>query len=492
MRYLVKLSVFGLLLTSTTFLYSEKEDRPNILWIIAEDMSQDLGCYGNELVHTPNIDGLASRGMRFKNVFTTGPACSPSRTALATGVYQTTLGAYHMRYREDLMPHLPEGILTLPEMMRVYGYSSGNIHGICGTGTGKDDWLFKTSRKIWDTQSWEELVQNQPFFGMINMSHSHRPFARDSKAKVDEEKVNVPPYYPNHPVARNDWAGYLEDVNRADELVGEILDKLEEDKVAGNTIVVFLSDHGRPMIRAKNWLYDSGTQIPLVIYYPDSVEKPAGFVVGAENTDLISAVDLVAETLLAAGGEIPGWMQGQSFLRGNSSLREAVYTAVDRIGNIDTRSRAVRTQKFKYIRNYKIPGSINEAATAYRRAMHPIYHLLEIMGEKRLLTSVQARNLKPMAPEELYDIEDDPFETINLVGNEKYQGVLEELQQSLADWIESSDDRGFEEESPAITEYFSNYGKTTTKDLKKYGATTTDKLLDDYERMRKYVGSYFE
>ena len=292
MRNIVKLSVCVLLLASTVFLYTEKGDRPNIIWIIAEDMLQDLGCYGNELVHIPNIDGLASRGMLFKNVFTTGPACSPSRTALATGFYQTTLGAYHMRYGEDLMPHFPEGVLTLSEMMRDDGYSTGDIRGICGTGTGKDDCLFKTYLKTWDTRAWEEPVQKQPFFGMVNMSHSHRPFARDSKAKVDEEKVNVPPYYPNHQVARNDWAGYLEDVKRADELVGEILGKLEEDKVAGSTIVVFLSDHGRPMIRAKNWLYDSGTQIPFVIYYPDSVEKPAGFVVGVENNPLISAVDI--------------------------------------------------------------------------------------------------------------------------------------------------------------------------------------------------------
>ncbi len=492
MRALFRRLILGILISATGFLYSKAGDKPNILWIIAEDMSQDLGCYGNEFVHTPNIDRLASRGMKFKNVFTTGPACSPSRTALATGVYQTTLGAYHMRYSEELMPQLPEGIRTLPEMLREKGYFTGNISNISGTGTGKDDWLFKTSRKIWDTQSWEELVQNEPFYGLVNMSHSHRPFARDSHTKVDEDDVEIPPYYPNHPVSRKDWAGYLEDVNRADELVGGILEKLESDGLEENTIVVFLSDHGRPMIRAKNWLYDSGTQVPLVIYYPDSVEKPARFKVGTENRDLISGVDLVAETLLAAGGEIPEWMQGRSFLREASEPREAVYTAVDRIGNIDTRSRAVRTHRFKYVRNYKIPGSINESTTAYRRAMHPIYHLLNIMGEKGLLTLDQARLLEPMTAEELYDLESDPYEMTNLIGDPEYVAQHKSLEAMLSTWIESSGDRGFEEEDPAIAAYFNSYGQTTTKDLEKYGATTTNKLQEDFKRMRAYVQSHFE
>ncbi len=492
MRALIGLSILGFLFGSTAFLYSKAGDRPNILWIIAEDMSQDLGCYGNEFVHTPNIDRLAARGMRFKNVFTTGPACSPSRTALATGVYQTTLGAYHMRYSEELMPRLPERIRTLPEMLRENGYFTGNIFNVSGTGTGKDDWLFKTSRKIWDTQSWEELVENEPFYGLVNMSHSHRPFARDSEMKVEEEGVEIPPYYPNHPVSRKDWAGYLEDVNRADELVGAILEKLESDGLEDNTIVVFLSDHGRPMIRAKNWLYDSGTQVPLVIYYPDNVEKPSRFKAGTENRDLISGVDLVAETILAAGGRIPEWMQGRSFLREKSEPRKAVFTAVDRIGNINTRSRSVRTHHFKYIRNYKIPGSINESTTAYRRAMHPMYHLLQIMGEKSLLTPAQARLLEPMAPEELYDLESDPFEMMNLVGNPEYVVQHHSLKAMLATWIETSGDRGFEAEDPAVAAYFNSYGQTTTKDLEKYGATTTDRLQKDFNHMRAYVQSHFE
>ncbi|CAA6692417.1 MULTISPECIES: sulfatase [unclassified Lentimonas] len=471
---------------------STANSNPNILWIIAEDMSPDLGCYGNDLVTTPNIDGLAAKGMRFNRVFTTGPACSPSRTSLATGVYQTTLGAYHMRYSDEMMPELPAHVQTLPELMREQGYFTGNIYDICGTGKGKDDWLFKTSKKTWDTQSWDEMVGQEPFYGVINLSESHRPFARNSKAKVDEDAVIIPPYYPNHEVSRNDWAGYLEDVNRADELLGSILKQLERDGKSENTIVVFLSDHGRPMMRGKNWLYDSGTQIPLVIYIPDAVAKPAGFKVGGQSSELIVSIDLVAETLLAGGATIPEWMQGQSFLQANSSPREEVYTAVDRIGNINTKSRAVRTERFKYIRNFNRPESINECSTSYRRAMHPIYHLLAVMGEKNLLTPAQAQLLQPLVDEELYDLESDPFETVNLIGNDSYAEEHAALKAKLAELIESTGDRGFEPESPELAEYFSNYGKTTSKDLAKYGATTTDKMQADYQKTRSHVESFFE
>lgn len=466
--------------------------KPNILWIVAEDMSQDLGCYGNELVHTPHIDRLAAGGMRFNKVFTTGPACSPSRTALATGVYQTTLGAYHMRYSDELMPSLPEGIKILPELMREEGYSTGNIFDVCETGKGKDDWLFKTEGKNWDTQSWDELVKAEPFYGVINMHESHRAFARTAVAKVDASKIEIPPYYPNHEVSRDDWVGYLEDVNRSDELVGAILEKLEADGVADNTIVVFISDHGRPMIRGKNWLYDSGTLIPMVIYYPEGMETPDAFERGGENSNLLSGVDLVAQTLLMGGGEIPDWMQGRSFLHKDSIPREYIYTAVDRIGNIDSRSRAVRTERFKYISNSKIPGSVNSATTSYRRAMHPVHHLLIVMGEKGLLTPGQARLLEPIEAEELYDLQSDPFEMVNLVGDSEFADVHSQLKANLSDWVKTSGDRGFDPESPEVIEYFSNYGKTTSKDLAKYGATTTDKMAEDFKKMRAYVESFFE
>jgi N-sulfoglucosamine sulfohydrolase len=435
--------------------------QPNILWIITEDMSPDFGCYGNDAVTTPNIDRLASRGMIFNQVHTTGPACSPSRTAMATGVYQTTLGAFHMRYSDELLPALPAHVKLLPQLLREVGYSTGNLADVDETGTAKDDWLFKAPADVWDSDSWDELVLQQPFYAQINTEVSHRPFSRDSKVKVDPRKLDIPPYYPDHEVSQEDWIGYLEEVNRTDELVGNILAHLEHDGLTENTIVILVADHGRPMIRAKNWLYDTGTRVPMIVFIPPELTQPSAYSAGTENSELISGVDLVAETLLLAGAEIPDWVQGRSFLRADSVPRDYIFTAVDRIGNIDSRSRAIRSERFKYIRNYKTPGSINQSITSYRMAMHPIHHLLNLMGEHKMLTPIQARLLEPIAEEELYDLASDPHEIHNLIGRPAFASIHDDLRQRLDDWIVESGDLGFEPDSDAIVTHFKVYGEKT-------------------------------
>lgn len=217
------------------------------------------------------------------------------------------------------------------------------------------------------------------------------------------------------------------------------------------------------MPRGKNWLYDSGTRIPLVIYYPEKLDKPDRYQAGKENSELLSSVDLVAATVLMAGAKIPDWMQGRSFLQKDSEPRQYIHTAVDRIGNIDSCSRAVRSDTFKYIRNFKTPGSINECATPYRQAKHPIHHLLNIMGEKNLLLPVQAQLLKPLAAEELYDLKNDPYETVNLIGNKDFDAIHKELKTQMTEWIGSSKDKGLETDSDAIVEHFRKYGVSTLK-----------------------------
>ncbi len=465
------------LLFSSSILHAEDLRRPNIIWIIAEDMSPDLGCYGNQVVTTPNIDGLAEKGMQFTNVYTTSPACSPSRTALATGVFQTTLGAHHMRYSKELMPTLPQPVKTSPQVMGERGYYTGNIKGF--GGTGKDDWQFKTSKKTWDTHLWKQLVKNQPFFAQINSRESHRGFYPSKN--IPKEKIVIPPYYPDHPVTRNDWAGYFESINRFDKQVGAIIKQLQDDNLEKNTIICILSDHGRPMIRGKNWLYDSGTHIPLIIFYPEGVKHPFGYNSGTKNSSLISAIDLVAETILMTGGTIPDWMQGRSFLQENSKPREFVHSAADRFGDVDICSRSVRSSKYKYIRNFKTAGSINEYTTAYRRSTHPIYHLLNIMGEKNLLTPVQAKLLTPLESEELYDIENDPYETVNLIGKTSFEKVHHQLKRQLEDWLANSQDQGLQSDSDAIIEHF-----------KQYGIKTFDKRRQSIQTMKASVEKHFD
>ena len=473
--------IVSLLCVSITS-WAVAEKKPNILWIITEDMSPDIGCYGNRIVTTPNIDALATKGMKFTNAFATGPACSPSRTALATGVYQTTLGAHHMRYSPSLMPALPTPVKILPVLMRENGYYTGNVRGVgrLRSGTGKDDWQFKTEQKKWDTRSWNELTENQPFFGQIHLSESHRNFAK-SKNQVTPDKVIVPPYYPDHSVSRTDFARYYEAINKADERIGDIIAQLENDSLTENTIVFFFGDHGRPMTRGKNWLYDSGTKVPLIIYIPKRLDEPYGYKAGGINSELVSLLDVTAETVLLGGGMIPAWMQGQSLLREDSEKKEYIYAALDRMGDVDSCSRSVRTHEFKYIHNIKTPGSINSSITAYRKATHPLHHLLNIMGDKGLLNPVQSQLLQPMAKEELYDLKNDPYEINNLIGDKEYATIHEELKTKLREWIKNSTDKGIEKESDAMVRHFREYGEKTMKTQKK-----------SIDRLRLSVESHFK
>jgi len=208
-------------------------DKPNILWIIIEDMSPDLGCYGHDLVKTPNIDQLAEQGIRYENVFATGVACSPSRTALVTGFYQNTIGAYHMRYPEELKPALPDSVTPVHILMNELGYRTANIRSF--PGNGKTDWLFKYDPDTYDVEQWEDLVLSEesgsarsegldsgqsPFFARINLRLTHRPFENDEINPIDPAEVKAPPYYPDHPVVRRDFVDYYESIQVMDRQVG--------------------------------------------------------------------------------------------------------------------------------------------------------------------------------------------------------------------------------------------------------------------------------
>ena len=273
----------------------ETNSRPNIIWILAEDLSPDLGCYGNELVSTPHIDWLASEGRQFMNVFTTAPACTPSRTALATGLYQISLDAHHMRYPEQL-----------------------------------------------------------------------------------------------------EWSQYIQP--------------------------------------------------------------------GSMDDNLICAIDITSTSLSMAGIKIPASMQGQVFLGPKKEAgREYVFAAADRLGETFFKSRSIRGKKYHYIRNYNHDLSVNSSATAYRRAMHPIWHVLLILHEKGQLKPVQQALLEPMAEEELYDLEKDPFEIHNLATDPACREVLNELKDRLVEWQAEVLDHGMFPDPPELQEHFRQYGITSEK-----------------------------
>ncbi len=425
------------------------QSKPNILWIIGEDVSPDIGCYGNKTVHTPNIDQLASEGVRFDNAFATCPVCSPARSALHTGMYQTTIGAHnHRSHRDDDYP-LPQGTHLVTHLFQKAGYQTANITQFDETlkGTGKTDWNFSVDHPF-DTNNWNDLKSDQPFFAQINFPESHRAFKRSKTKPVRVEDVEIPPYYPDHPIVREDWAKYLDTVGMLDEKVGKVLRKLKDDGLAENTIVIFMGDHGRCQPRGKQFLYEGGIRVPLVIRYPEHF-KP-----GTVNNTLVRNIDITATTLQLAGIDLPEDMQGKSVLNLNESPHEFIVSARDRCDETVDRIRCIRTKRFKYIRNF-YPERPYTQLNRYKETSYPGLRLLRRLKHQDQLTEAQAHFMADTRPEhELYDLQNDPHEIHNLAGSKKHQITLHALQAKLDQWIETTDDKGAEKEPPAIAKQY--------------------------------------
>ncbi len=450
MKALRPLLIIPLLVAGTLAAGSSRADdpkpRPNILWILAEDFSPHLGCYGTKEVHTPHIDRLAAEGVRYTRAFATAPVCSASRSAFMTGMYQTTIGAHNHRSHRDDGYRLPDGVRVLTDWLRDAGYFTGNIRtfppDVNLRGTGKTDWNFTYFGKPFDTDRWADLKGKQPFYAQVNFPETHRKF--NSPRHADPAKVEIPPYYPDHPVVREDWAQYLDAATGLDVKVGKMLKQLEADGLADNTVVVFMGDHGQAHVRGKQFCYDSGLQIPLIIRWPKKLPAPRHYRAGTVDDRLIAAIDLAPTMLGFAGVEKPAKMQGEKFLGEHSVKRMFVYGARDRCDETVARFRTVRDSRYRYIRNF-MPERPLLQANAYKERSYPVWNLLKELHAQGKLNPVQQFLVQPRMPEEeLYDLETDPHETRNLAGSTKpeHQAVRERLSVALVHWIEESGDQG--------------------------------------------------
>jgi arylsulfatase A-like enzyme len=416
-------------------------NRPNILWIIAEDFSPDLGCYGNSLVATPRIDALAARGMRFERAFVTGPVCSASRSALATGMYQTSINAHNHRSHRDDGYRLPEGVHVFTENLRQAGYHTSNLrnrHGL--QGTGKTDFNFNVDRPF-DSDDWSDRKPGQPFYAQINFSETHRAFRRFPQRRIDPAKVMVPPYYPDHPAVRLDWAMYLETTQNLDVKVGRVLDRLAKEGLTEDTIVFFFGDHGRPMPRGKQFLYDEGIRIPLVVHMPERL-RAQGYRAASVNTDLVSAIDITATTLALAGVTVPAQMEGRALFGDNVRRREYIIAARDRCDETVDRIRCVRDTRFKYIRN-GYPERPYTQQNVYKDTSYPPLRVMRDLKEHGRLTGAAASFMAGRRPaEELYDLATDPNEIRNLAGEAAHAARLGAMRARLDRWIRETRDHG--------------------------------------------------
>ncbi|MBD3268203.1 sulfatase-like hydrolase/transferase [bacterium] len=383
-----------------------------------------------------------------------------------------------MRYPNHLKPSLPRGVHPLPELMRNNGYFTANIKN--PFGSGKIDWMFQYNQKEFDGDDWSQLNENQPFYAQVNFSMVHRPYRQDKQNPINPKTVTLPPYYPDHPIARQDWAAYLESVQILDRQVGKVLDRLDQSGLADNTIVFFFTDHGRAMTRGKYWHYESGIHVPFIARFPQGIEPPS-YQAGTANHQLISAIDITATTLALAGIPLPKPMQGRPFYGKKANPpRDHVFAASDRIGEWEFQTRSATGKRFKYIRHDKHGFSINEASTAYRKAYHPIYHVLKQLHEKNRLNPHATRLCEPLPPEELYDLKNDPWELNNLAKDPKYQETKKKLKTKLDKWIKETNDQGFADDSPKIKEAFQQYGVQSYHKYKK-------KIKAQAERVRKTI-----
>ncbi|MDO6476113.1 sulfatase [Alteromonas sp. 1_MG-2023] len=443
------------------------QDRPNILLIVAEDMSSHLNSFGDIQASTPNIDELASEGIVYTNTYTAAGVCSVSRSALITGMYPISIGTQHHSTGGfepkgyEAVP--PPEIKAFPELLRRAGYVTANF--------AKRDYQFGEPFTIWDIDTgnfltedapplWRELPKDKPFFVMINLMATHEsrlmpagekadhPFGKNIERlatrreeivqKVTNSKdVTVPPYYPDTTRVRENFAQFYDNIHYMDSQVGQLIEQLKNDNLFANTVIIWTTDHGDGMPRAKRSVYDSGLHVPMVITNLKRYKK------GIENNSLISFVDLAPTILTLANVEVPEYLQGRNFLDDNP--RQYIYASRDRMDETNNRVRAVRDERFLYVRNYDSKSSYYK--TNAFRDMFPIMQELISGNKNGTLNEVQDYYfMSPHAEEELYDTANDPHQIENLATNNNYQHKLTELQNALDNWLATVGDASEKDE----------------------------------------------
>ncbi len=436
-----------------------KAQRPNILWVSCEDISPDLGCYGDKYSVSPNIDKLASEGVRYDNVYSHSGVCAPTRSGIITGMYPTTIGTHQMRCKG--VP--PAYVKCFPEYLRAAGY-------YC-TNNSKTDYQFNAPFTAWDENGrsahWRKRAEGQSFFAVFNYTTSHESQIRNRskgmlgrianlgpKEKHDPAKAKLPPYYPDTPIVRKDWAQYYDVITLMDKQVGDILKQLADDGLADDTIVWFWGDHGRGLPRGKRWIYDSGIRIPLIIRVPKKWRElalpgnPDALKAGAVNDDLIAFIDFAPTMLSLAGVKVRPHIQGRAFLgKQKAKPREYIFAARDRMDEAYDLIRAVRDKRYKYIRNYMWHVTRGQDIE-YMNQMPAMQEMRRLNAEGKLKKGAQMQYFEPTKPvEELYDCAKDPHEVKNVAGQRKYKKVLERMREAHIQWAKETGDIGLMPES---------------------------------------------
>ena len=449
-----------LLTVALTGIQSWAEKQPNILWFVVDDMSANFSCYGEKAIETPNVDKLAEDGLLFTRAYATSPVCSTFRTALITGMYQNSIGAHHHRSGrgKNRIP-LPDGVRPIPEIFQEAGYFTCIGSGLKNfdfrslptkTGRrGKTDYNFNWDTEIYDSHDWSKRNDNQPFFMQVQLHGGKIRGAAEKHYEILEKRmvsqfglqptshdlIKLPPYYPNDSVLLKDWATYLDTVRITDWHVGQVIERLKKEGILDNTVIIFFTDHGISHARGKQFLYDEGTHIPLVI-------KGPGIPCGRKRQDLVEHIDIAALSLALAGIQIPQKMEGQNILSPQYKPKEFVFAARDRCGEAADQIRSVRSEKFLYIKNF-FPERPHLMPSNYKDSKLIIKRLRQLHGEGKLNTLSKQLLFSPTRPEEeLYLYQEDKWQTKNLSGLSKYKDILQNLREQLDNWTSETKDPG--------------------------------------------------
>lgn len=446
---------------------SEPVDPPNILWLVSEDNSPLLGSYGDEFANTPRLDQLASEGILYTHAFANAPVCAPARSTIISGMYASSLGTEHMRSNYNI----PDFVNFFPYYLRKKGY-------YC-TNNSKEDYNMPKPDSVWDESSktahYKNRKEGQPFFSIFNFGISHESslHSYDSTIVHDPDKVPLPPYHPDTKEIRHDWAQYYDRISMLDSMIGDYLDNLEKDGLAENTIVFYYSDHGGVLARSKRFLYETGTHVPFIVRIPERYKSRISSGAGTKSNRIIGFVDLAPTLLSLADIDIPEYMQGKAFL-GEQKTEAPEYAFLFR-GRMDERydmMRSIRNHKYRYIRNYMPFRPWGQHLEYLWKAPATRSWEEEYLADRT--NEAQSIFWQAKPSEELYDVENDPFEIHDLAGDPAHEQIVEEMRNVCLNHSLTIRDAGFIPEG----QYKERFGDKPAYEVLRQGDIALERIIE--------------
>jgi arylsulfatase A-like enzyme len=421
--------------------------RPNILWLVSEDNDRLLGCYGDTMAKTPVLDKLAREGILFEKCYTQ-PVCAPSRFSLISGMHPASCGpAQHMRAQG----RIPDWLKGFPAYLKEAGYYTSN----CAKTDYNSPISIPTAWSACGKKAhWRGRAPGQPFFSVFNHEVTHESclFPENERSSFDPARMRIPPYQPDTPAVRADWTRYYERMAQLDGQIGAMLKDLEAAMLAGDTIVFYFADNGGVLPRSKRFLQDSGTHVPLIVYFPPKWRHLAPAAPGARIADPIHFVDFAPTILSLAGVKIPSYMQGHAFAGlAKAEPNEFVFCSRDRMDERYDLMRSVVDRRWLYIHNYRpdLP------------YVQPLQYMFQARGYQSWAQAARAGKLTPATAmfwggkpaEELYDCQNDPDNIHNLAADPAHRATLEKMRAALEKHVIATNDNGFLPEGSALEGY---------------------------------------